>query len=61
MVAPSAEVAGQRRIPASAQATASCSGDRSDLAELAAAYLVSEDASFETGTELVVDGGFRAR
>jgi len=36
---------------------------RADPAELAAAvaYLVSDDASFVTGTELVVDGGFRAR
>ncbi|MGV9713672.1 SDR family NAD(P)-dependent oxidoreductase [Gordonia sp. NPDC003424] len=38
-------------------------GRRADAAELAAAvaYLVSDDASFVTGTELVVDGGFRAR
>lgn len=38
-------------------------GRRADPAELAAAvaYLVSDDASFVTGTELVVDGGFRAR
>lgn len=38
-------------------------GRRADVAELAAAvaYLVSDDASFVTGTELVVDGGFRAR
>jgi 3alpha(or 20beta)-hydroxysteroid dehydrogenase len=36
---------------------------RADPCELAAAvaYLVSDDASFVTGTELVVDGGFRAR
>jgi len=36
---------------------------RADPAELAAAvaYLVGDDASFVTGTELVVDGGFRAR
>ncbi|MEN0136632.1 MAG: SDR family oxidoreductase [Rhodococcus sp. (in: high G+C Gram-positive bacteria)] len=36
---------------------------RADATELAAAvaYLVSDDASFVTGTELVVDGGFRAR
>ena len=36
---------------------------RADPSELAAAvaYLVSDDASFVTGTELVVDGGFRAR
>jgi NAD(P)-dependent dehydrogenase (short-subunit alcohol dehydrogenase family) len=36
---------------------------RADPTELAAAvaYLVSDDASFVTGTELVVDGGFRAR
>ncbi|MFD2149692.1 SDR family oxidoreductase [Rhodococcus jostii] len=48
-------------MPTSAPATAS--SDRSDLAELAAAvaYLVSDDASFVAGTELVVDGGFRAR
>jgi 3alpha(or 20beta)-hydroxysteroid dehydrogenase len=38
-------------------------GRRADPVELAAAvaYLVSDDASFVTGTELVVDGGFRAR
>jgi NAD(P)-dependent dehydrogenase (short-subunit alcohol dehydrogenase family) len=38
-------------------------GRRADVSELAAAvaYLVSDDASFVTGTELVVDGGFRAR
>jgi NAD(P)-dependent dehydrogenase (short-subunit alcohol dehydrogenase family) len=38
-------------------------GRRADPAELAAAvaYLVSDDASFVTGTELVVDGGFRTR
>ncbi len=38
-------------------------GRRADPAELAAAvaYLVSDDAAFVTGTELVVDGGFRAR
>ncbi len=36
---------------------------RADPPELAAAvaYLVSDDASFVTGTELVVDGGFSAR
>lgn len=36
---------------------------RADVAELAAAvaFLVSDDASFVAGTELVVDGGFRAR
>lgn len=38
-------------------------GRRAEVSELAAAvaYLASEDASFVTGTELVVDGGFRAR
>ncbi|WP_221185618.1 SDR family oxidoreductase [Flexivirga oryzae] len=38
-------------------------GRRENVDELAAsvAYLVSDDASFVTGTELVVDGGFRAR
>lgn len=38
-------------------------GRRAKPAELAAAvaYLVSDDASFVTGTELVVDGGFRTR
>lgn len=38
-------------------------GRRADSSELAAAgtYLVSDDASFVTGTELVVDGGFRTR
>ncbi|MBV6763089.1 SDR family NAD(P)-dependent oxidoreductase [Rhodococcus opacus] len=38
-------------------------GRRADVTELAAAvaYLVSDDASFVTGTELVVDGGFRTR
>ncbi len=38
-------------------------GRRADPTELAAAvaYLVSDDASFVTGTELVVDGGFRTR
>jgi 3alpha(or 20beta)-hydroxysteroid dehydrogenase len=38
-------------------------GRRADPAELAAAvaYLVSDDASFVTGTELVVDGGFSTR
>lgn len=36
---------------------------RADPAELvgAVAYLVSDDASFVTGSELVVDGGFRTR
>jgi 3alpha(or 20beta)-hydroxysteroid dehydrogenase len=38
-------------------------GRRADPAELAAAvaFLVSDDAGFVTGAELVVDGGFRAR
>lgn len=38
-------------------------GRRADVAELAAAvaFLVSDDASFITGSELVVDGGFSAR
>lgn len=38
-------------------------GRRAEVSELAAAvaYLASDDASFVTGTELVVDGGFRAR
>lgn len=38
-------------------------GRRADVEELAAAvaFLVSDDASFVTGTELVVDGGFRTR
>lgn len=34
---------------------------RADELAAAVAYLASEDASFVTGTELVVDGGFRAR
>lgn len=38
-------------------------GRRADVSELAAAvaYLASSDASFVTGTELVVDGGFMTR
>jgi 3alpha(or 20beta)-hydroxysteroid dehydrogenase len=38
-------------------------GRRADVSELASAvaFLVSDDASFVTGTELVVDGGFRTR
>ncbi|MFV0458346.1 MAG: SDR family NAD(P)-dependent oxidoreductase [Actinomycetales bacterium] len=38
-------------------------GRRADVSELAAAvaFLAGEDASFVTGTELIVDGGFRAR
>jgi NAD(P)-dependent dehydrogenase (short-subunit alcohol dehydrogenase family) len=38
-------------------------GRRAEPADLAAAvaYLVSDDASFVTGTELVVDGGFLTR
>ncbi len=38
-------------------------GRRADVSELAAAgaYLTRDDASFVTGTELVVDGGFSAR
>lgn len=38
-------------------------GRRADVSELAAAaaFLLSDDTSFMTGTELVIDGGFRAR
>ena len=38
-------------------------GRRAEASELAGAvaFLVSDDASFVTGTELVVDGGFRTR
>lgn len=38
-------------------------GRRADVAEIAAAvaFLAGDDASFVTGTELMVDGGFSAR